>query len=96
MTFDDQQFSVVLDKGTIDALMSNPSEQVRKKPSYLKMRSKKEQNEYLFFFRQVLADINQILDEVDRVLRVTGRFICITLAQKHILNHLSEYFFHEK
>ena len=30
MTFDDQQFSVVLDKGTIDALMSNRSEQVRR------------------------------------------------------------------
>jgi hypothetical protein len=28
MTFDDNQFSVVLDKGTIDALMSNKSEQV--------------------------------------------------------------------
>lgn len=30
MTFDDNQFSVVLDKGTIDALMSNKSEQVKK------------------------------------------------------------------
>jgi hypothetical protein len=29
MTFDDNQFSVVLDKGTIDALMSNKSEQVK-------------------------------------------------------------------
>lgn len=28
MTFEDNQFSVVLDKGTIDALMSNKSEQV--------------------------------------------------------------------
>ncbi len=28
MTFDENQFSVVLDKGTIDALMSNKSEQV--------------------------------------------------------------------
>ncbi|CAM2702752.1 unnamed protein product [Rotaria socialis] len=28
MTFDDNQFSVVLDKGTVDALMSNKSEQV--------------------------------------------------------------------
>ena len=29
MTFDDNQFSVVLDKGTFDALMSNRSQQVR-------------------------------------------------------------------
>ena len=28
MTFDDGQFSVVVDKGTIDALISNKSEQV--------------------------------------------------------------------
>ncbi len=28
MTFDDNQFSVVLDKGTFDALMSNKSQQV--------------------------------------------------------------------
>jgi hypothetical protein len=29
MTFDDNQFSVVLDKGTFDALMSNKNQQVR-------------------------------------------------------------------
>ncbi len=29
MSFDDNQFSVVLDKGTFDALMSNKSQQVR-------------------------------------------------------------------
>jgi hypothetical protein len=31
MTFDDNQFSVVLDKGTFDALMSNKSQQVGEK-----------------------------------------------------------------
>ncbi len=71
MTFDDNQFSVVLDKGTFDALMSNKSQQV---PS----------------------DIDQMLDQIDRVLRMTGRFICITLAQKHILQHISQYFFDKK
>ncbi|CAF0723116.1 unnamed protein product [Adineta ricciae] len=71
MTFEDNQFSVVLDKGTIDALMSNKSE-------------------------QVLSDIDQILGQIDRVLRLTGRFICITLAQKHILDHISQYFFDSK
>ena len=34
MTFGDQQFSVVLDKGTIDALMSNRTEQVRRTSSW--------------------------------------------------------------
>lgn len=71
MTFDDNQFSVVLDKGTFDALMSNKSQQV---PS----------------------DINQMLEQIDRVLRLTGRFICITLAQKHILQHISQYFYDKK
>jgi len=31
MTFDDCQFSVVLDKGTLDALMPDDSEDVRRK-----------------------------------------------------------------
>jgi ubiquinone/menaquinone biosynthesis C-methylase UbiE len=48
------------------------------------------------FFLKVPSDINQMLEQIDRVLRMTGRFICITLAQKHILQHISQYFFDKK
>jgi len=37
-----------------------------------------------------------MLEQIDRVLRLTGRFICITLAQKHILQHISQYFYDKK
>lgn len=90
MTFDDNKFSVVLDKGTIDALMSNKSEQVTlsKTDNFPGL--------YVFVRIQVLSDIDAILQQVERVLRITGRFICITLAQKHILDHISQHFFNQK
>ena len=90
MTFDDNKFSVVLDKGTIDALMSNKSEQVTLS------KTDNFAGRYVFVRIQVLADIDAILQQVERVLRITGRFICITLAQKHILDHVSQYFFNQK
>ena len=88
MTFDDNKFSVVLDKGTIDALMSNKSEQVALPENAVALNR--------FCCLQVLADIDAILQQVERVLRLTGRFICITLAQKHILDHVSQHFFNQK
>ncbi|XP_033608724.1 eEF1A lysine and N-terminal methyltransferase homolog isoform X3 [Cryptotermes secundus] len=67
MTFSDCQFSVVLDKGTLDALMPDDSEDVRRKT-------------------------DKFFNEIDRVLRVGGRYICISLLQEHILATLLEFF----
>ncbi|GFG39691.1 hypothetical protein Cfor_05238 [Coptotermes formosanus] len=67
MTFGDCQFSVVLDKGTLDALMPDDSEDVRRK-------------------------IDKLFHEIDRVLRVGGRYICVSLLQEHILVKLLEFF----
>ncbi|XP_021914194.1 methyltransferase-like protein 13 isoform X2 [Zootermopsis nevadensis] len=67
MTFNDCQFSVVLDKGTLDALMPDDSEDVRRK-------------------------IDKLFNEIDRVLRVGGRYICVSLLQDHILVKLLEFF----
>ncbi|XP_041983193.1 eEF1A lysine and N-terminal methyltransferase homolog [Aricia agestis] len=66
-TFNDSEFNVVLDKGTLDALMPDNSEETN-------------------------ATINKYFGEVKRVLKLGGRFICITLLQSHILHKIVECF----
>ena len=67
MEFLDNEFSVVLDKGTLDALMTDESEEVG-------------------------AQVDQMFAEIGRVLRLGGRYICVTLAQDHILKKVLAYF----
>ncbi|KAJ8974922.1 hypothetical protein NQ317_010205 [Molorchus minor] len=67
MTFEDEQFNVILDKGTLDALMPDDSE-------------------------VTLLKINQYFDEIQRVLKTGGRYICISLLQDHILKAILNYF----
>nr|XP_022321268.1 methyltransferase-like protein 13 [Crassostrea virginica]XP_022321269.1 methyltransferase-like protein 13 [Crassostrea virginica] len=67
MNFEDSSFSVVLDKGTLDALMVDESEAVDK-------------------------DISKMFSEIGRVLKVGGRYVCISLMQDHILNKVLQYF----
>lgn len=67
MTFEKEQFSVVLDKGTLDALMPDDNEETKTK-------------------------VNQYFKEIQRVLKMGGRYICISLLQEHILRYLLEYF----
>lgn len=67
MEFEDSSFSVVLDKGTLDALMVDDSEAVNE-------------------------DINQLFCEIGRVLKLGGRYVCISLMQDHILNKVLQYF----
>lgn len=67
MKYEDGTFSVVLDKGTLDALM--PTSET-----------------------EVLCKINSYFGEITRVLRICGRFICISLLQEHILKALLSYF----
>jgi len=63
MSFADDEFSVVLDKGTIDAIFTHDT-------------------------TEVVSQIDKMLQEIGRVLRVGGRFVCITLAQEHIASHI--------
>lgn len=63
MTFEDAAFRVVLDKGTLDALMPDDSE-------------------------ESLNTAQSMFKEINRVLRFGGRYICISLLQKQILNQL--------
>lgn len=67
MEFKDSSFSVVLDKGTLDALMVDDSEAVNE-------------------------DINKLFCEIGRVLKLGGRYVCISLMQDHILNKVLQYF----
>ncbi|XP_068621193.1 eEF1A lysine and N-terminal methyltransferase homolog [Battus philenor] len=63
MKFSNEDFNVVLDKGTLDALMPDDTEETNER-------------------------INKYFAEIKRVLKLGGRFLCISLLQKHILNKL--------
>ena len=41
---------------------------------------------------KVVNDVNQMFKEIARVLRVGGRYICITLVQEHILDKIMDHF----
>ncbi|KAG5896827.1 hypothetical protein JTB14_032068 [Gonioctena quinquepunctata] len=67
MTFENEEFTVVLDKGTLDALMTDDTE-------------------------ETLDTIKQYFKEINRVLKITGRYICISLLQEHILRFILNFF----
>ena len=67
MTFDDDEFNVILDKGTLDALFTS--------------------NE-----KSVVTDVRKYLSQCARVLSPLGRFICVSLAQNHIIDELLDFF----
>lgn len=60
MEFENDFFNVVLDKGTLDALMPDESD-------------------------QTIEIIERYFSEIKRVLKFGGRFVCISLLQRHIL-----------
>lgn len=41
---------------------------------------------------EIVANVHRLFSEIERVLRLGGRYICISLLQPHILNHLVEWF----
>ncbi|KAH3791689.1 hypothetical protein DPMN_145178 [Dreissena polymorpha] len=67
LEFPDSEFSVVLDKGTLDALMVDDTV-------------------------KVTADIERMFSEIDRTLKLMGRYICISLLQEHILKKIVGFF----
>ncbi|XP_068207837.1 eEF1A lysine and N-terminal methyltransferase isoform X1 [Palaemon carinicauda] len=66
-TFEDEQFSCVFDKGTLDALMTDSSQ-------------------------EVISTINKYFTELSRVLRVGGRYVCVSLLQEHIMDYVLQWF----
>ncbi|XP_004384167.1 eEF1A lysine and N-terminal methyltransferase [Trichechus manatus latirostris] len=70
MQFPDASFQVVLDKGTLDAVLTDEEE-------------------------KTLQQVDRMLAEVGRVLQVGGRYLCISLAQAHILKKAVGHFSRE-
>ncbi|XP_036609309.1 eEF1A lysine and N-terminal methyltransferase [Trichosurus vulpecula] len=70
MEFPDASFQVVLDKGTLDAILTDEEE-------------------------KTLEKVDRMLTEVGRVLHVGGRYLCISLAQAHILKKVVGHFSRE-
>ncbi|XP_043820370.1 eEF1A lysine and N-terminal methyltransferase [Dromiciops gliroides] len=70
MEFPDASFQVVLDKGTLDAVLTDEEE-------------------------KTLEKVDRMLAEVGRVLQVGGRYLCISLAQAHILKKVVGHFSRE-
>ncbi|XP_069175282.1 eEF1A lysine and N-terminal methyltransferase isoform X2 [Procambarus clarkii] len=66
-SFQNEEFTCVLDKATLDALMTDGSS-------------------------EVVSLVNKYFDEMSRVLRVGGRYVCVTLLQAHILEHVLNWF----
>jgi SAM-dependent methyltransferase len=67
MTFADESFSVVLDKGTLDALLTDNS-------------------------ASVANTVEKYFTEIARVLKPSGRYICISLLQEHIIKAILHFF----
>ncbi|XP_060088414.1 eEF1A lysine and N-terminal methyltransferase [Heteronotia binoei] len=67
MDFPDGCFQVVLDKGTLDALLTDGEE-------------------------ATLARVERMFTEIGRVLQFGGRYLCVSLAQAHVLKAAVEYF----
>uniref|UniRef100_A0AAF5PJ06 Spermine/spermidine synthase n=1 Tax=Wuchereria bancrofti TaxID=6293 RepID=A0AAF5PJ06_WUCBA len=70
----DEKYNVVLDKGTLDALIPSANEDTMEK----------------------MEDVQKMYAEVCRVLAVGGRYIVLTLAQKHVLNSYMPFFLERK
>lgn len=66
-TFANNQFSAIIDKGTLDALMPNNAD-------------------------ETIKNINKYVSEIQRLLRLGGRYVCISLLQEHILHKMLDYF----
>ena len=67
MDFGDGEFTAVLDKGTLDAIMTDESE-------------------------EVMSDVNKMFAEISRTMRLGGRYVIISLLQKHILQKILSFF----
>lgn len=70
MDFPDAHFQVALDKGTLDAVLTDDEE-------------------------VTLSKVDRMFAEISRVLQVGGRYLCVSLAQAHVLKKAVEYFSQE-
>jgi SAM-dependent methyltransferase len=67
MELPDASYDVVIDKGTLDSLCSDESE-------------------------EVASNVTAMFNEIGRVLKAGGRYVCISLCQEHILKQIVDGF----
>ncbi|KAG1677985.1 Methyltransferase-like protein 13 [Nymphon striatum] len=67
MTFENEKFHVVVDKGTLDAIMSDSSSETEK-------------------------ITESMFNEIQKVLKYGGRYICVSLLQEHIIRKILSWF----
>ena len=86
--FDGDSFSCVLDKGTLDAMFTDDTDEVKGKVNDMFGVRIVPKNNLLFYH-----DFHAVcFQEVERVLRFGGRYICISLLQPHILEYVVHWF----
>jgi len=67
LRYQDEEFSVVMDKGTLDALFTDTS-------------------------KDVVGTVEKMWQEISRVLKFGGRYLCVSLLQPHILLSMVNWF----
>ena len=66
MEFQDNDFDIIFDKGTLDAIFTD---------------------------NKTTSDVNEYFKECLRVLKVAGKFVCVSLAQEHIIAAILQFFY---
>ena len=67
MEFEEEEFDIIIDKGTLDAMFTDTT--------------------------QLSIDkIDKLFNEIGRVMKSNGKYICISLFQEHIIEKLLEFF----
>ncbi|KAF2363342.1 S-adenosyl-L-methionine-dependent methyltransferase [Trinorchestia longiramus] len=96
-SFCSDAFTCVLDKGTLDAIFTDDSQDVVETVNkYLSVRLLSRSG---YFMTSLVANqlmlvilfVLAYLMEVLRLLRVGGRYVCVSLLQEHILHHLLQW-----
>jgi hypothetical protein len=89
MKFSDKTFSCILDKGTFDALSPPPDSFKNKQRNKTEIDDNNDGENCL----EEKVKVDLMMEEIARVLKPGGRFICISLLQPHVADRILSYFF---
>jgi len=83
MEFSIDTFSCILDKGTFDALSPPPNDAKKSRNKSEILDADNEDGK---------VKVNLMMEEINRVVRPGGRFICVSLLQPHVASRLLSFF----